>query len=160
MEALYEKRDSREGEKSVFCLTEARHRASRDIGVVKSVRNSDGAILREPDEVRRRWKEYFARLPDETPPHYIISLVKDTYDGFTTTVRTPHGHSGAVDVAVGVRQGSALSTFLSLFRMDVITEKLMDGPLKTILYADIALIAESKKEFQDQIQKWQKVQAD
>ena len=45
--------------------------------------------------------------------------------------------------------------------MDVITEELMDGPLKTILYADdIALIAESKEELQDNLQKWQKVLAE
>nr|CDJ87838.1 endonuclease-reverse transcriptase HmRTE-e01 [Haemonchus contortus] len=37
----------------------------------------------------------------------------------------------------------------------------MDGPLKTILYADdIALIAESKEELQDKLQRWQKVLAD
>ncbi|XGW22691.1 hypothetical protein V3C99_005138 [Haemonchus contortus] len=40
MDALYQKLDSREGEKFVFCLAKARHRATQDIGVVKSVRNS------------------------------------------------------------------------------------------------------------------------
>uniref|UniRef100_A0A7I4Z3B2 Reverse transcriptase domain-containing protein n=1 Tax=Haemonchus contortus TaxID=6289 RepID=A0A7I4Z3B2_HAECO len=33
--------------------------------VVKSVRNSEGAILRKPGVVRRRWKEYFDRLFNE-----------------------------------------------------------------------------------------------
>ncbi|XGW05889.1 hypothetical protein V3C99_016337 [Haemonchus contortus] len=65
MNALYEKLDSREGEKFVFRLAKARHRAIQDIGVVKSVRNSEGAILRKPGEVRRRWKEYFDGLFNE-----------------------------------------------------------------------------------------------
>nr|CDJ97133.1 endonuclease-reverse transcriptase HmRTE-e01 [Haemonchus contortus] len=65
MDALYEKLDSREGEKFVFRLAKARHRATRDIGVVKSVRNSEGAILRKPGEVRRRWEEYFDGLLNE-----------------------------------------------------------------------------------------------
>ncbi|XGW34175.1 hypothetical protein V3C99_018193, partial [Haemonchus contortus] len=72
-----------------------------------------------------------------------------------------HGQTGAIDVTVGVHQGSALSPFLFLLTMDVITEELVDGPLKTILYADdIALIAESKEELQDNLQKWQKVLAE
>uniref|UniRef100_A0A7I4XVU9 Transposase n=1 Tax=Haemonchus contortus TaxID=6289 RepID=A0A7I4XVU9_HAECO len=65
MDALYEKFDSREGEKFVFSLAKARHRATQDIGVVKSVRNSEGATLRKPEEVRRRGKEYFDRLLNE-----------------------------------------------------------------------------------------------
>ncbi|XGW34123.1 hypothetical protein V3C99_018149, partial [Haemonchus contortus] len=65
MDVLYEKLDSREGEKFVFRLVKARHRATQDNGVVKSVRNREGAILRKPGEVRRRWKEYFDRLLNE-----------------------------------------------------------------------------------------------
>nr|CDJ94779.1 RNA-directed DNA polymerase (reverse transcriptase) domain containing protein [Haemonchus contortus] len=94
-------------------------------------------------------------------PEHLISLVKDMYDGSSTTIRTAHGQTGAIGVAVGVHQGLALSPFLFLLTMDVITEELVDGPLKTILYADdIALIAESKVELQDNLQKWQKVLAE
>ncbi|VDO21097.1 unnamed protein product [Haemonchus placei] len=57
MDALYEKLDSREGEKFVFRLAKASHRATQDIGVVKSVRNSEGAILKKPSEVQRRCVE-------------------------------------------------------------------------------------------------------
>ncbi|XGW04084.1 hypothetical protein V3C99_015322 [Haemonchus contortus] len=112
----------------------------------------------------------FDRLPREVlwralrkrnVPEHLISLVKDMYDGSTTTVRTAHGQTAATDVTVGVHQGSALSPFLFLLTMNVITEELVDEPLKTILYADdIALIAESKEELQDNFQKWQKVLAE
>uniref|UniRef100_A0A7I4XUI9 Reverse transcriptase domain-containing protein n=1 Tax=Haemonchus contortus TaxID=6289 RepID=A0A7I4XUI9_HAECO len=61
MDALYEKLDSREGEKFVFRLAKACHRATRDIGIVKSVRNSEGAILRKPGEVGK------ATGPDGVP---------------------------------------------------------------------------------------------
>nr|CDJ93072.1 RNA-directed DNA polymerase (reverse transcriptase) domain containing protein [Haemonchus contortus] len=71
-----------------------------------------------------------------------------------------HGQTAAIDVTVGVHQGSALSPFLFPLTMDFISEELVDGPLKTILYADdIALIAESKEELQGNLQKWQKVLA-
>nr|CDJ94780.1 endonuclease-reverse transcriptase HmRTE-e01 [Haemonchus contortus] len=65
MDAFHEKLDSREGKKFVFRLAKARHRATQDIGVVKSVSNSECAILRKPGEVRRRWKECFDRLLSE-----------------------------------------------------------------------------------------------
>ncbi|VDO21549.1 unnamed protein product [Haemonchus placei] len=78
--------------------------------------------------------------------------VKDICDGSTTTIRTAHGQTGAVVVSIKVHQGSALSPFLFLFTMDVITEELVDGPLETILYA--------KEELQDNLQKWQKVLAE
>nr|CDJ93030.1 RNA-directed DNA polymerase (reverse transcriptase) domain containing protein [Haemonchus contortus] len=57
--------------------------------------------------------------------------------------------------------GISSGPFLFLITMDVITEELMDGSLKTILYSDdIALIAESEEELQDKLQKWQKVLAE
>nr|CDJ88530.1 RNA-directed DNA polymerase (reverse transcriptase) domain containing protein [Haemonchus contortus] len=84
----------------------------------------------------------WSALRKRNVPEHLISLVKDMYDGSTTTIRTVHGQAGAIDVTVGVHQESALSPFLFLLTMDVITEELVDGPLKTILYADdIALIA-------------------
>ena len=40
-------------------------------------------------------------------------------------------------------------------------KELMEGPLKTILYADdIALIADSREELQDKVQRWQEVLAE
>ncbi|XGW05139.1 hypothetical protein V3C99_015931, partial [Haemonchus contortus] len=40
--------------------------------------------------------------------------------------------------------------------MDASTEELIDRRLRTILYVDdIAMIAESKEELQDNLQKWQ-----
>ncbi|XGW23143.1 hypothetical protein V3C99_005413 [Haemonchus contortus] len=144
-DAPYEKLDSKEGEKFVFRVAKARHRATQNTGVMKSVRNSEGGILRKPSEVRR----------------HVNSLVKDMNDGSTKTIRVPHGQTGAIDVTVGVHQGSALSPFLFLLTMDVITEEVMDEPLKTILYADdIALIAESKGKLQDKPQNGQRVLAE
>lgn len=77
-------------------------------------------------------------------------------DVSTAAIRTPHGLTEAIDVTVGVYQGSALGPFLSIVTLDVITSGLLDVPLKTIFYCDdIALIAESREDFQENLQKWQ-----
>nr|CDJ98508.1 endonuclease-reverse transcriptase [Haemonchus contortus] len=48
VDALYERLEGREGEKFVFRLAKERNRATQDVGVVKSIRSSEGAILRKP----------------------------------------------------------------------------------------------------------------
>uniref|UniRef100_A0A7I4Y4U3 Reverse transcriptase domain-containing protein n=1 Tax=Haemonchus contortus TaxID=6289 RepID=A0A7I4Y4U3_HAECO len=94
-------------------------------------------------------------------PEHLMSLVKDMYDESTKAVRTSHGLIEATDVTAVVHLGSALSSFLFLVRLDVITNGLLNGPLKTSLHADdIALIAESRKEVQDKLRKRQRVLAE
>uniref|UniRef100_A0A183GLM9 FH2 domain-containing protein n=1 Tax=Heligmosomoides polygyrus TaxID=6339 RepID=A0A183GLM9_HELPZ len=65
MDALYEKLDGPEGEKFAIRLAKARHRASLDIRVVKTVKSADDRVLRKPVEVRERWEEYFKELLNE-----------------------------------------------------------------------------------------------
>nr|CDJ83609.1 endonuclease-reverse transcriptase HmRTE-e01 [Haemonchus contortus] len=78
------------------------------------------------------------------------------YDVSTAAMRAPHGLTEAIDVTVGVYQGSALGLFLSLVTLDVITSGLLDVPLKTVLYCDdIARLAQSREDFQEKLQKWQ-----
>ena len=68
MDALYEKLEGREGDKFVFRLAKARHRAAQDIRVVKTVKSINGDTLRKPAEVRKRWEEYFEELLNEEFP--------------------------------------------------------------------------------------------
>ncbi|VDP14987.1 unnamed protein product [Heligmosomoides polygyrus] len=68
MDALYEKLDEPQGEKFAIRLAKARHRASLDIRVVKTVKSADGRVLRKPVEVRKRWEEYFKKLLNEEFP--------------------------------------------------------------------------------------------
>ncbi|XGW18669.1 hypothetical protein V3C99_002905 [Haemonchus contortus] len=176
VDALHEKLDCREGEKFVFRLAKARHRATQDFGVVvhqeqrgcnpeeawgeeqfgfMPERSTTDAIfiarqIMEKYLEKRRpcylafldLEKAFDRLSREVlwsarrkrnVPEHLISFVKDIYDGSTTTTRTAHCQTGAIDVTVGVHQGSALSPFLFLLTMDVIIAELVDGPLKTIL---------------------------
>ncbi|VDO25553.1 unnamed protein product, partial [Heligmosomoides polygyrus] len=48
--------------------SQARHRASLDIRVVKTVKSADGWVLPKPVDVRERWEEYFKELLNEEFP--------------------------------------------------------------------------------------------
>ncbi|VDO85614.1 unnamed protein product [Heligmosomoides polygyrus] len=70
MNALHEKLDGKEGEKFAIRLAKARHRASLDIRVVKTVKSADGRVLRKPVEVREGWEEYFKELLNKEFPRW------------------------------------------------------------------------------------------
>ena len=51
-----------------------------------------------------------------------VRVIKDMYDGATTTVRCVAGLTEELEVGVGFHQGSALSPFLFVVIMDKLTE--------------------------------------
>ena len=58
-----------------------------------------------------------------------MRIIKDMYDGVTTTVRSAAGLTEEFKVGVGLRQGSALSPFLFAIIMDKLTENIRkDAP--------------------------------
>ena len=61
-ERLYEKLDSREGEKDVYRLARQRDRAGRDVQHVRMIKDADDNVLTDEESVLRRWKEYFEEL--------------------------------------------------------------------------------------------------
>ncbi|EYB93784.1 hypothetical protein Y032_0179g755 [Ancylostoma ceylanicum] len=68
MDELYEKLDSTQGEKHVFRLAKARHKASLDLSEVRAVKDEDGKVLRDPVAVKQRWRTYFPHLLNEEFP--------------------------------------------------------------------------------------------
>ena len=56
-------------------------------------------------------------------PEKYIRLVQDMYRGCRTVVRSAAGESNIFGVEVGLHQGSALSPYMFLLLMDVLTEE-------------------------------------
>ncbi|VDL78067.1 unnamed protein product [Nippostrongylus brasiliensis] len=65
MDGLYEKLEEPQAEEFAFRLAKARHRASLDVRVVKTVKNAKGCLLRTLADVKSRWEEYFKCLLNE-----------------------------------------------------------------------------------------------
>jgi len=53
-ERLYQKLETKEGEKDVFKLARARERKSRDLGCIRCIKGRDGMVLMEETEIRER----------------------------------------------------------------------------------------------------------
>ena len=54
-------------------------------------------------------------------PEYLVKMIKATYKGARTRVRTEYGKADAFDIRVRVHQGSALSQFLFVTIMDTLS---------------------------------------
>jgi len=59
---LYQKLETKEGEKKVFKLTRARVRGTTNLGVARCIKDENGKVLYEDAEIKERWQRYFSKL--------------------------------------------------------------------------------------------------
>ena len=68
-------------------------------------------------------EEIWRSMRERLVPEKYVKLVQDMYTGCRTKVRTVAGETSKLNVEVGLHQGSALSPYLFLILMDVLTER-------------------------------------
>ena len=51
--------ETKEGEKEVFKLARARERSTRDLGVVRCIKDENGRVLSGDAKIKGRWQRYF-----------------------------------------------------------------------------------------------------
>ena len=59
---LYDKLDSIDGQKMIYKLSKTRERRTRDLTDIAYIKDSNGTILMDEDEIKARWKESFETL--------------------------------------------------------------------------------------------------
>ena len=69
-------------------------------------------------------------------PEKYIRLIQDMYQGCQTVVRSAAGESNSFGVAVGLHQGSALSPYLFLLLVDVLTQDVRKDVPGSMMFAD------------------------
>ena len=50
----------------IYIIAKARERKTRDLTNIRCIKNEDGRILTQDEEILNRWMEYFSRLLNET----------------------------------------------------------------------------------------------
>jgi len=61
--------ETSEGVKKIYRLAATRYKSSLDIGQVKNVRNQNGQLLRDPQQILDRWREHFRNISNTEFPH-------------------------------------------------------------------------------------------
>ena len=90
----------------------------------------------------------------ETSEFYLM-IIKDMYDGATTTVRSAAGLTEEFKIDVGLHQGSALSPFFFAIFIDKMTEDIRKDAPWNMLFADgIVLSRQNHKELEDNLEMW------
>ena len=72
-----------------------------------------------------------------------IKVIQDMYDGCTTSVRTLPGSTESFEVKVGLGQGSALSPWLFITVMDVISDEVGRVQPHAMLFVDDLVICKT-----------------
>ena len=78
-----------------------------------------------------------------------IALIKDTYRGVTTKIRSKQGVSRSFEVRQGLQQGSALSPLLFILILDIISrEREKEAPWEMLYVDDLVIVRRSIAELQ------------
>ena len=90
-------------------------------------------------------------------PEKYVKLVQYMYTGCRTKVRTVAGESSKFNVEVGLHQGSALSSYLFLILMDVLTEMVRKEAPESMLFADVIVLCGDKDvDMTEYLESWRK----
>ena len=81
-------------------------------------------------------EEIWRCMRERNVPEKYVKLIQDMYRGCKTKVRSAAGESDSFNVDVGLHQGSALSPYLFVILMDVLTEGVRKEVPESMMFAD------------------------
>ena len=88
-------------------------------------------------------------------PEAYINIIRDMYAGCKMNVMTSAGKTKAIEIEVGLHQGSALSPLLFVIIIDVITEEIEEGTPWAMLFADDLVLCDPDREMMElRLERW------
>jgi hypothetical protein len=78
-EDLYQRLDTKEGERDIYKMAKIRERRTRDVNQVKCINDGADQLLVKDEEIKHRWREYFDKLLNEENESSTIEL-DDSFD--------------------------------------------------------------------------------
>ncbi|KAK1558070.1 hypothetical protein QYE76_000087 [Lolium multiflorum] len=114
-EDLYQRLNTKEGERDIYKMAKFRERKTRDVNEVKCIKDGDDQLLVKDEAIKRRWREYFDNLYNGEVESSTIEL-DDSFDD-TSMKRLTAGTFGfAGDNLAG---GNGLSFGVSYYSVNV-----------------------------------------
>ena len=137
---------------AIFILKQAieKHREGQ-----KNIRVTFIDLEKAYDSIPR--EEIWRSSRDRHMPEKYIRLIQDMHQGCKTVVRCTAGESNSFGVEVGLHQGSALSPYLFLLLMDMLTEDVRKDVPGSIMFADaIVLCGDDETDMTEYLETWRK----
>jgi hypothetical protein len=78
-EDLYQRLNTKEGERDIYKMAKFRERKTRDVNEVKCIKDGDDQLLVKDEAIKRRWREYFDNLYNGEVESSTIEL-DDSFD--------------------------------------------------------------------------------
>ncbi|XP_071674312.1 uncharacterized protein [Lolium perenne] len=78
-EDLYQRLNTKEGERDIYKMAKFRERKTRDVDEVKCIKDGDDQLLVKDEAIKRRWREYFDNLYNGEAESSTIEL-DDSFD--------------------------------------------------------------------------------
>ncbi|KAK1669375.1 hypothetical protein QYE76_057534 [Lolium multiflorum] len=78
-EDLYQRLNTKEGERDIYKMAKFRERKTRDVNEVKCIKDEDDQLLVKDEAIKRRWREYFDNLYNGEAESSTIEL-DDSFD--------------------------------------------------------------------------------
>ena len=84
-----------------------------------------------------------------------VRVIQDMYHDCETAVVTTVGETESIKIEVGLHQGSALSPFLFILILDIVTEEIREETPWAMLFADdLVLCDQSKENMEERLENW------
>ena len=102
-------------------------------------------------------EEIWRSSRERNVPEKYNRLIQDMYQGCKTVVRSAAGESNSFGVEVGLHQCSALSPYLCLLLMDVLTQNVRKDVPGSMMFADeIVLCGDDETDMAEYLESWRK----
>ena len=59
---IYARLDSKEGEKDIYRIARMREKKTRDLGIIRCIKDQNQKVLVKDIDIKERWKDYFDKL--------------------------------------------------------------------------------------------------